>query len=294
VWRRRRKSGKLPIAAHPTAIASFFMQSRDAVIVVPVALTAALLVLFGFALAHGDLGKGSEANRYFCEFVQGGLTREPANTVSNLAFVAAGLASAYLLWAGKFRANQNPLTRNPAIAILFSSLPILLGFGSMALHASETDIGGELDLLAMYLVAGFAVAYALRRYFDWGWSGFTLAFVFSVLFCEAAGQFRQLVVPVIDYAGDAAFAFLIALAVLVELLNAVQRKVRRDNRWGVAALISFLVAFAAWNFGRNDGAFCRPDSWWQPHALWHLLFALALFFLFRLYISEDSRQSRKR
>ncbi|HVT55154.1 MAG TPA: ceramidase domain-containing protein [Xanthobacteraceae bacterium] len=263
-------------------------------IVVPLALAAALLVLLGFILVYGGLGKGSEANRYFCEYVRAGLIREPANTVSNFAFVAAGLVSAYLLWTGKFRNNQNPLTRNPAIAILFSSLPILLGVGSMALHASETDIGGELDLLTMYLVAGFAAAYALRRYFDWRWSGFTLAFVLAVLYCEAVGQYRQPIVPVIDYAGDAAFASLIALAVVFETLNAIPREVKRDNRWGVAALISFLAAFAVWNFGRNDSAFCRPESWWQPHALWHLLFAAALFFLFRMYVSEDSRRSRKR
>lgn len=269
------------------------MQSRDAVIVVPLALTVALLVLFGFALTHGALGTGTAANRYFCEFVQGGLIREPANTVSNFGFVAAGLASAYLLWIGKYRDNRNPLTRNPSIAILFSSLPILLGFGSIALHATETDVGGELDLLAMYLVAGFVVAYALRRHFGWGWNGFTLAFVIAVLFCEAVGQYRQPVVPVVDYAGDAAFAFLIALAVVFESLNAVQRNVKRDNRWGVGALISFLVAFTAWNFGRNGGAFCRPESWWQPHALWHLLFALALFFLFRMYVSENARAGKR-
>jgi hypothetical protein len=269
------------------------MQSRDAVIVVPLVLTAALLVLFGFALAHGTLGEESEANRYFCEYVQAGLIREPANTVSNFAFIVAGLASAYLLWTGKFRSNQNPLTRNPLIAVLFSSLSILLGFGSMALHATETDIGGKLDLLAMYLVAGFAVAYALRRYFDWGWSGFTLAFVLAVLYCEAVGQYRQPVVPVVGYAGDAAFASLIALAVIFEALNAIQRRVKRDNRWGIAALVSFLAAFAIWNFGRNDSAFCRPESWWQPHALWHLLFALALFFLFRLYVSEKQPSSPK-
>jgi hypothetical protein len=269
------------------------MQSRDAVILVPLVLTAALLVLIGFGVAHGTLGKGSEANRYFCEYVQPGLIREPANTVSNFAFIAAGLASAYVLWTGKFRGNQNPLTRIPAIAILFSSLPILLGFGSMALHATETNAGGRLDLLAMYLVAGFAAAYALRRYFDWGWNAFALVFVLLVLYCEAVGQYRQVDVPVIDYAGNAAFGSLIALAVIVEALNAVRRKVKRDNRWGVAALFSFLVAFAVWNLGRNDSAFCRPESWLQPHALWHLLFALALFFLFRMYVSENAR-ARKR
>jgi hypothetical protein len=255
---------------------------------------AALSILLAFALVYGWFGPASAANRYFCEYAQSGLIREPANTASNLGFVASGLASAWLLWTEKFHRNENPLTRSPGIAVLFSSLPILLGFGSMAMHASETGFGGELDLLAMYLVAGFTTAYALRRYFGWGWNGFTLAFVMAVLFCETVGQYRQPVVPVLDYAGDAAFALLVAVTVAVETLNAIRRKVKRENKWGIAALLSFLAAFAAWNFGRNDCPFCRPDSLWQPHALWHLLFALALFFLFRLYVSEDARAYRKR
>ena len=118
--------------------------------------------------------------------------------------------------------------------------------------------------------------------------------LFAVLFCEVAGTYRQLVVPVLDYAGDAAFALLIAVTVAIETLNATFRKARRENKWGIAALFSFLAAFAVWNFGRNDCPFCRPDSLWQPHALWHFLFALALFFLFRLYVSENTRDGGKR
>lgn len=268
--------------------------SRNLVLAVPLLLTAALFVLLGAALVHGWFGPASAANRYFCEYAQSGLLREPVNTVSNLGFVAAGLAGAWLLQTEKFHKNENPLTRNPAIALLFPSLPILLGFGSMAMHATETDLGGELDLLAMYLVAGFVAAYALQRYFGWSWNGFTLAFVLGVLFCEAVGQYRQPVIPVLDYAGDAAFALLIAFTVVVEALNTFQRNIRRENKWGIAALVSFLAAFAAWNFGRNDCPFCRPDSWWQAHALWHLLFALALFFLFLFYVSEHTRAARKR
>jgi hypothetical protein len=270
------------------------MKSENLVFAVPLALTAALSVLLASALVHGWFGPSSAANRYFCEYAQSGLIREPANTVSNLGFVATGLMSVWLLWKEKFRGNENPFTRSPAIAVLFSSLPILLGFGSMAMHASETDLGGEFDLLAMYLVAGFTTAYALRRYFGWGWGGFTLAMVLAVLFCEAAGAYHQPVIPVLDYAGDAAFALLIAVTVAIETLNAVRKKAMRENKWGVAALLSFLAAFAAWNFGRNDCPFFRQDSLWQPHALWHLLFALALFFLFLLYVSENTRPGRKR
>jgi hypothetical protein len=233
------------------------------------------------------------SRRYFCEYVTSGFLREPANTVSNLGFVIAGLVPAWRLWLETFRKNDNPLTRNIFVAVLFCSLPILLAFGSAAMHATETELGGDLDLLSMYLIAGFALAYAVRNYLGWGWGGFALVFAAAVLFCEIAGLDHR-VLPVIDYAGDAAFAFLIVLIVVFETLNSLRPGAKRDNIWGVYALISFLVAFAVWNFGKNDCPFCRPDSWLQPHALWHLLFALAIYFLFRLYVSENVRSKPRK
>lgn len=259
---------------------------------VPGALTLALFFLFGLALVRGWFGPAGITRRYFCEYVSTGLLREPANTVSNLGFVAAGLASAWLLWAKKFRKNKNPFTRNIFVAVLFCSLAILLAFGSASMHATETELGGNLDLLSMYLLAGFALAYAVREYFGWGWGAFAAVFALAVLFCEAAGLDHR-VLPVIDYAGDAAFGVLIVLIVVFETLNSLRPNVKRDNAWGLYALISFLAAFGIWNFGKNECTFCRPDSWLQPHALWHLLFALAIFFLFRLYVSQNVRRKRK-
>jgi ceramidase len=265
------------------------MKRQNLIIISPFLLTLGLSILFVLALIYGWFGAAGATNRYFCEYAQSGLIREPSNTLSNLGFVAVGLIAACLLWNGYFRKNKNPLTQNPSFAILFSSLPILLGFGSMAMHASETEIGGQLDLLSMYFVGGFVLAYTMRTYFDWSWWRFAAIFLAAVLFCEAVGLYRQ-TLPIIDYAGDAAFGGLIALSVFFETCNGVMRVTRRENKWAIYALGSFLAAFAVWNFGKNDCPFCRPDSWLQAHALWHLLFALSLFFIFRLYVSENPRR----
>lgn len=235
-----------------------------------------------------SFGLSSEANRYFCEYARSGLLREPANTVSNLAFVASGLVMAWQAERDGRRNRGNSFMRRPLLVFLFSAFTIFLGFGSAALHGSETNLGGELDLLGMYFVAGFMLAYAMRRCFDWSWSAFVIVFMLAVLFCKAAGLYAQVDVPIVDYTGSAAFALLIALAAAFELINTLSHKVRRQDKWGIYAALSFLVAFAIWNFGRNDHPFCDPASWLQPHALWHLLFALALYFVFRLYASEKA------
>lgn len=259
------------------------MKDRFPLFLLALAWTVLLSGVFGVALINGWFGPAGEANRYFCEYAQSGLLREPVNTVSNLAFVVSGLAIALQAGAGR----KNWLTETPAAVLLLSAFAIFLGFGSAAMHATQTDPGGEFDLLGMYLVAGFILAQAMRAYFGWHWRGFAAVLALAVLFCEALGQYRQPVVPIVDYAGDAAFALLIALAVLFETMNAKLRHVHRQNSWGVYALLSFLAAFAVWNFGRSEDPICRPESWLQPHALWHLLFALAIYLMFRLYASED-------
>lgn len=256
------------------------------------AWTAVLSVAFGIAFMREWFGPTSEANRYFCEYARNGLLREPANTVSNLAFVASGLVIAWQAERGSCRKRGNPFTQRPLLVFLLSAFSIFLGFGSAALHGSETDLGGELDLLAMYFVAGFMLAYAMRRCFDWSWSAFVTVFMLAVLFCKAAGLYTQLSVPVVSYAGSAAFALLILLTAAFETINTLARNARRENKWGLYAALSFLAAFAIWNMGRNDHPSCDPASWLQPHALWHLLFALAIYCMFRLYASEEGAGSK--
>lgn len=264
------------------------MRSRTVVFVIPLLATIVFSVLLYLAVTNGWLGTSSIANRYFCELARDGLIKEPANTWSNIGFVAAGLVGAWLLMKGKFRRNDNALAKSDAMAVLFSLLSISLGFGSMAMHATETELGGNLDMLSMYLIAAFVTAYAMQRFFGWKPLGFAVTFLLVVVLCEWAGTFYDYI-PVIDYAGDAAFAVFISIAVFFEVLNGLLRKIPRQNKWGIYALLSFLAAFGVWNLGKNDCPFCRPESWLQPHALWHLLVALALFLLFYFYGGENPR-----
>ena len=51
----------------------------------------------------------------------------------------------------------------PGLAPAYACLVVLLGPGSMAMHATGSELGGNLDMLSMYLVAAFAAAYAAMR-----------------------------------------------------------------------------------------------------------------------------------
>lgn len=56
---------------------------------------------------------------------------------------------------------------------------------------------------------------------------------------------------------------------------------RRYTPWFWIGTGSFLLAFAIWQTGTGDSPTCDPDSPLQPHAVWHLLSAVATWGFFR-------------
>ena len=103
------------------------------------------------------------------ELLRGGrdrVVRQPANTFSNVGFVAAGLLIA---WHAGVRANVGAsLSTYRYLATAIACLVVLLGPGSAAMHATQSALGGHLDMLSMYLVASFAAAYAVMRWLRGG------------------------------------------------------------------------------------------------------------------------------
>jgi hypothetical protein len=89
-----------------------------------------------------------------------------------------------------------------------------------------------------------------------------------------------------EYLGILTFAILIALAVGGEILVANSDDLSRNAGWLIAALVSFGLAFAFWFPSRTGGILCKPDSFWQGHAAWHLLGAFAALFIFVYLASE--------
>ena len=102
-----------------------------------------------------DVGRGGR----FCEAARDGTVLQPANCLSNLGFVVAGLLIAFQ--AGRPSTLGDVLPRYRGLATAYACVVVLLGPGSAAMHATQAELGGDLDLLSMYLVAAFAAAYAV-------------------------------------------------------------------------------------------------------------------------------------
>ena len=238
-------------------------------------VSTGLLVL---AIGQGWLGADVGRSANFCEAARDAWVKQPANTLSNLGFVVAGLAVAW--HAGSVSLH--------GLATAYACVVVLLGPASAAMHATQSELGGYLDLLSMYLVASFAAAYAVMRWCRRERLFFWQVFSLMVAGCELVGLLGD-EVPVVQQSGNVAFAALLLTAVVVEV--GLWRRAagpRTDLRWGAAALGTILVAFLVWSVTKTR--WCDPHSLLQGHAAWHLLDAVSAYLLFRFWASEERPQ----
>lgn len=252
-------------------------------------LTAVVsLVLLALAVRHGWLGPDVGRGDGFCEVARGGLVRQPVNAASNAGFVLAGLLIAW--HARSPERLGDVLPRHRGLPTTMACTVVLLGPASAAMHATQSAAGGLLDVTSMYLVASFAAAYALLRWYDASTSFFWLAFALLVAGCELAGGLGG-EVPVVLHLGNVAFGLLLVLAVVLEVRLWRRGPGRTRLRIGAWSLASMVVAFVIWNLSQEQ--WCDPRSLLQGHAVWHLLGALAAYLLFRLYASERVTPPRR-
>ena len=240
------------------------------------------LVLLAAAVQTGWLGPDVDRGAGFCE-ARPGTVRQPVNTASNLGFVLAGLLIARQ--AGRPGGlGVGSLARLPSSATAYACVVVLLGPASMAMHATESSLGGHLDMASMYVVAGFAVAYAAMRRWSRGPGFLAAVFVAVVLGCELVGLAGE--VAFLGHAGNVAFGIALATALWLESRIAGQGVVTLDTRWAWAAAGTLLVALAVWSTAKEGSPLCSPTSLYQGHAVWHVLCAISAWCLFRLYASE--------
>jgi hypothetical protein len=278
--------GGRDLRAHPPGAPPTTRDLRPlAVATITAALSLALAVAAArWAWLGPDVGRGDG----FCEAARAGWIRQPANTWSNLGFVVAGLSVA---WYAGVRARLGvTLGAHPGLATAYAVLVVLLGPGSMAMHATQTDLGGHLDLLSMYLVSGFALGYALMRFVHRGPTFFAVVFAVAVL-AGMAVHLRGGSVPVLGHVGNAAFGveILAALGVEVALFRRPAPAPRQDLWFGVASVAALVLAFAIWTTGKRGTAWCHPDALLQQHGIWHVLCAVSAYLIFRHYAAETER-----
>lgn len=248
---------------------------RDRRPFVPAVTTALVsLVLMYLAARHGWLGPDVGRGANFCEAARAGWLKQPANALSNIGFVVAGIA------VGRHAGLPTGRLARPGLATAYAVVVVLLGPGSMAMHATQTELGGRLDMASMFLVAGFAAAYAGMRFLGLGAGFFYPAFVGAVLVSELVERIPGHV-PVVDTWGNTVFAVLLVTAIGTEVAIRRRGGAAADGRWILGAVGAMVVAFTIWNLAKDGTPLCHPHSLLQGHAAWHLLCAVAAYCLYR-------------
>lgn len=258
---------------------------RKVIFYIPLTVAILSMIVFSLAVVFHWMGIAEGVGGGFCE-IGHGLIKQPANTFSNLGFVVVGLIIGWSQAHGRFSENSNILTRGKFVSTFYATLAVLLGPGSMAMHATTTRVGGFLDMLSMYLIASFIFSFGLTRLLKLRSLGFVVTFS-MILGIQLYVHTLPYAVPFVGFIGSFCFAIVLIAAGVVEITSYLVRKVSIDIRFGFASILVMALAFFIWNMSLTDAPWCDPSSLIQGHGIWHILCAFAVYLMYRFYVSEN-------
>ncbi len=200
----------------------------------------------------------------FCEDQLCSWVTQPANTWSNIGFVIVGI----LIYRRAQAMKQGGLT-------LIGISSVLVGVGSGMFHASSTFLFEVFDLLGMFMISGILLCFNLQRLT--GISNRINTAIYLALNAASAA-----LMLIWHPSGIATFAVQIAIALTLELLL----HIRRDEisyRPFLYVTGIFTLSFLIWGLDISKMV-CDPHNHiLTGHAVWHLLNAAAIFFIFKFY-----------
>jgi hypothetical protein len=209
-------------------------------------------------------------NHCFCEAVGATFIRQPIDSITNIAYVIAGVI--IILFTKKLLANNRPQIRNSLstkLLYIYGLAHIAVGVGSFLYHSTFTFFGEQMDDDSMYLVASFILLFSIadRKVFS------TRNFLKNYLILNIILELLILKFPVVR---GLVFATLIIAATVSEISKsrAKNRATKYDSSFYLVSLAIFTLAYAFWILDYTR-IWCHPESLYQGHAIWHVLTALA-------------------
>lgn len=210
--------------------------------------------------------------RCFCEAVGTGLLRQPANALSNLAFLVAGATAYRSVRALDPGRPERALARAAALAT------IAVGAGSLAYHGGLTFAGQLLDVQGMYLIAVLLLVGSCRR----------------TALAERAPSIALALLAalaVVQWALPDSRRWLFAVVLLPAIVAEARRAPGSPPLRAAVALLT--LGYAAW-LADERGLWCDPASLLQGHAGWHLATAGSAYLMVRHYRWAAERAAPRR
>jgi hypothetical protein len=218
------------------------------------------------------------ADECYCESAGKGMIKQPVSTWSALAFCLVGLAIlAHVGWLRDHPApprRENTMTMGTHYPTVYGFALLLMGPGSMAFHATMKYWGGRIDLISLFFFTCFVLAYNFTKGLQkaTGYSGTVREVLFWVFYVVLLTLFSVLVC-VFNCVGTTIFILSGVGTGIVELIFCLWI-IERNTFYFWASGRLFALAFIFWMFSKGKVIPCNPDSVFQWHALWHVVAAL--------------------
>jgi hypothetical protein len=204
----------------------------------------------------------------YCERIDASFWSEPANALTNIAFLIAA-AVAFASWR---RAGGRDW---PALALI--AVVVVVGLGSFIFHTVATRGARLADIIPIAVFIYGYLLLALRRFLH-----LPAAISVAILVAYAAGaQALSSLAP--PHAFNGSISYLPALAALIAVTLAAHGPARRGV--GLAAVI-FAGSLA---LRTADFAVCDAFPL-GTHFIWHVLNAMVLYVLLQTAITETGKE----
>jgi len=278
----------------------FFHNHRPATFINPffISLGLTVILIVGFEIMrYVDMWshwRGAVGNAtHFCELNRFGQNIiQPSNTWSNLGFLIVGLICISVAirdhMYNQRHTVSNFLARHPGFSFLIGISSVYLFVGSFMYHASLTWLFQKIDQTGMYAVLLSFFAYNIFKMFP------TIR--------KKTGEVvssHKLIINITILLNLLFFFFLWkigvmiitpVLIVIIFISNLVAMKrvpaLRSYTNNLKLAVASLLIATSIWILDWTN-VLCAPQSIFQGHALWHLLTASSILFMYFYFRGEE-------
>ncbi len=223
------------------------------------------------------------------------MVRQPINTFTNFGYLVNAI---FFLGKGisdaKKSAAFNLITANPFYSVVLGLVSLYTFACSTFFHSSLLIVASDLDFSAVYSISLFPLMYFSHRFIlllrnkptniRHPLETRSLVVVFTIIYLILTFGVSM------DYVHPIVVGFITSTALLGFILE------RKDPNKTAKAYLMLMAVFitAAMVFFKMDIAKigCNPDSFIQPHSLWHILNSFAVFY-FYLYIRSENYKPDK-
>ena len=247
------------------------------------ASVAVLLVFMSLnSVLDGSIWEGMTVSKSaikveYCELNQvGKFFHQTMNTYSNIAYFFFGIWIVQLAFNDYKNRNAHKLNRLqqfPMLSALFGFCFIYLCFGSAFFHASLTWVGQRVDMNGTYGLTLSLLSIGLYHVF------------YKIKLSEKSKMYVIMGLIILIFAFFE-IALMVSSSVLLPvlilfstILVGIHYFQFRKERFLILGILSFILIIIAVKIRTLDveKVGCDPNSWYQGHAVWHLMTATSSY-----------------